>query len=201
VAELTPEQWGFVYQLIVLGIGAGITLKLVPHFTNKYQEKQIEIDRNREDRRQQLEIQHSLIEKTAVTLSMGTLIVLNFGETHIKKTKIPNDKINEFLTACHTLSSLIDLYYEKSEVSIIWYEIYDIFTWAVDEIDGQALNRSDKEQKEDLQIILERINSPIDIESALQILHKEGVVDLTTKFNQKYGGFEKLIMKNIPKIL
>jgi len=203
VAELTPEQWGFVYQLIVLGIGAGITLILVPHFTNKYQKKQVEIDRKREDRRQQIAIQHELIEKVGHVLTKGNIILGGVSADCKKKDfKFPENFTHDFMIELMPLDATLRLYYgDPSKIFDFWDEIARKQVWAFNEYENLLGGNFDEVyQNKSLTELMKNIKTKMSFDEALEILKKDGPYLLYKKLGMNYYNLLKMIENTPPKI-
>ena len=201
--ELTSEQWGFIYQLIILTIGGITAVKLVPYFTNKYQEKQKEIDRSREDNKQQLQIQHDLIDKASITISRGLLLVTHIDKTIAgKKIDFSFEQYREFLMESNALDSIFELYYgSENEICKTWEKLTDSTIWAIDELNSQTIkSRSEYEQKKELQELLDTIKTDISFDEAIKILKNDGVEILFGKLLLHLPSFFKMISNTAPTI-
>lgn len=117
-----------VYPLIVLGVGSLITAYLVPKISGKYQDKQKEIDRAREDRRYELEVKKEILTSVGkvhhVQISSlwgGT--TLTEGIKNISKEKIANT-IDEIMKNGLLTERLIKLYYGDNPEIIESWEIF-----------------------------------------------------------------------------
>jgi len=226
--QVPIELWVFLGQALLLGVGALATIILVPHFTNKYQKKQkdldlarearekksdierekrqIDIDRKREDRRQQLEIQKELIEQVTSALSKGGFInMLESGRILSKKIDLPRVQIREYAIESFIVEPLLNLYYgNESEICKEWDKLIGVIDWGIDHITSviEDPTYDEAEMKIRLQSILKKIHSEIKLEEALKKLQKEGgFYDVYDEIEAVgFFGFLKMIEKTPPKI-
>lgn len=200
--ELTTQQWEFISRLIILGIGAIIAAKMVPYFTNQYQEKQIVVDRKREDRRQQLQIQHELVQRVGKTLSLGNFILVFLNTDPYKKQEFPIDIIREHTIESMALNASIELYYSAtSKIFRRWDELTELQDWALDELRIQKDDkRSEQEQKTFLEDLMKKHTQKINFEDALKKLKESGVMEVYDTFNSNYHDLLRMIEKTPPKI-
>jgi len=114
-----------LYPLIILGLGTLITVILVPKFSAKYQEKQKDLDRNREDRRFELEIKKELLTEIG-KVHQTQIVPLWGGKTAVEEmSKIPKAEItaalNEIIKEGLHVERLINLYYGDDKIEEYWH--------------------------------------------------------------------------------
>ena len=195
--ELTTEQWEFVYQLILLGIGAGITVILVPIFTNRYQNKQIEINRIREDLKLELQTQHFLVDKVSRFLSSG---YARFAEQDIvlneKKPVVTHQDLLNFFENGSAVSSLMKLYYENTDVFEVWMTRREITVKMI-----LYLIKSEEQERDDiLNSILKLTDIELDLEEAKKMIQNQGYKAFTEQLVINSPNLLEEIMNTRPKI-
>ena len=72
------------------------------------------VDRKREDRRQQLQIQNELVQRVGKTLSLGNFILALLNTDPYKKQEFPIDIIREHAIESMALNASIELYYSAT---------------------------------------------------------------------------------------
>lgn len=132
---MTPEelayQTNFVYPLILLLIGGGITTGLIPFFNRLHvnklrkleqerEEVQKRLDRQREDHRFELEIKANLVSQIANWIAKNIIAIQKLHHledmNESNKKKIFLDQSFESIAEFTKLLGLIKLYYENPEI-------------------------------------------------------------------------------------
>lgn len=201
--ELTIEQWVFVGQAFLLGVGAIVTIKLVPYFTNKYQNKQIEIDREREDRRQQLNIQHNLINKlTNVNARSWVMFDFRGAADPKKKNLLTSLEIERMIMDVTELHYLLIFYY--GETSEIMKEFNKISTVVVGSIEYLSVHLNmvddDPTKQDQIKGILKVYDLTLDVNDVINKIKKNGIGEILDIVNFTINDLIVLIEKTPPRI-
>lgn len=203
---ISTELWEFIGQSFLLAMGVIITVKLIPHFTNKYHEKQKQLDvdreirekeldiqrekrqrdldREREDRKHQLQIQQYLLEKISSNFADGYLIlVIHKHSNEKKKFEFSNKDYTKYLVDTITIQSLLKLYYtEQSDVFIQFERLNSTLIWALDIRMDESLGIIDiNEQIRSLKIIFSEHEFPKNLETSIKNLKEKGFMNLFDK--------------------
>ena len=209
---MTTELWTFLGQAVLLGVGAIITIILVPHFTNKFHEKQKEedivreqrqkdIDRERDDHKQQLEIQNQIITKTSkIFANLATLISFEGKDLKGKKISFNDKEYTKMFSENFETQSIISLYYDSdSQIFKEYMRIMDTSMWFVDNIAFPSKNED--EEKQELGKLLKKINNGMDLETAWKMFKAEhGLYDLSLQLVGGVYEFLKMLEDTPPNL-
>jgi len=114
---MTPEEISFlenfVYPGILLGIGAGITILLIPYINRIHEEKLKNVDREREDHRFELEIKDKLFKKLSAQNTWAFVKYKKIQDYEDKEQtkKIISQSYNEINEEFNLISDMLLLYF------------------------------------------------------------------------------------------
>ena len=115
-----------LYPLFLLGVGTGITYVLGHTLTKRYQNRQKELDRLREDRKHELEIKQFLIQRIAENMVKAIIMIVGYKQSYKgQKVKPTLDEFKDHYRNALIDRCLIELYYPESEILKIWEKNFD----------------------------------------------------------------------------
>ena len=111
-----------IYPLIILGAGTIISSVLVSKFTSKYQDRQKELEIERQNRHKELEIKTELATRIAKITAVAAIVTQ--GLVNEEKFEITREKYSEQGTDMISIDLLMETYFEKSKILSKQHEWY-----------------------------------------------------------------------------